>query len=271
MPYKKPGARPDRVKPAAPSPKASKSDKPKPVSSAKPKATSAAKPKATSAAKPKATSAAKPKAATAAKPKAATAAKPKAATAAKPKVATAAKPKVANVAKPKALAQKPPTGTILSKPGIPWVVKVDGDDLLVEDIRATCFGGAFDDGDNGETESGVDNSGIPKADAKPMGVALPIRSTEASTKKSPLAFSGPHIPWKSTVNVWRKADGEGTAVKCILIDNGPDVSRFPANALDLNPNVALHFSPNFDPKKVANHWSETGFSYRIVGGAKYVS
>jgi len=170
-----------------------------------------------------------------------------------------------------ASASNPPTGTILQRAGIPWVVQVDADDLVVRNILATCFGGEFDSGDDGQTESGVMNDGFPTADAYPMGVALPIRSTEAATRNSPLAFGGPHIPWLTTVKVWREADGEPTAVACILIDNGPDVLQYPSHALDLNPNVVLHFVPGYDPRKVADDWSGVGFSYRIVGGAKYVS
>ena len=168
-------------------------------------------------------------------------------------------------------AENESSGDIIQRPGIPWSVQVDGDDLVVRDIRATCFGGKFDLGDNGETESGIMNNGFPTAGADPMGVALPIRSTEASTQNSPLAFKGAHIPWKTVVKVWREADGEETAVDCILIDNGPDVSNFPSHALDLNPNVALTFAPDFNPTKIANQWSENGFSYRIVGGAKFIS
>jgi len=164
-----------------------------------------------------------------------------------------------------------PSGTVLQRPGIPWTVLVDGNDLVVRNILATCFGGKFDTGDNGKTESGVMNNGFPTADAYPMGVALPIRSTEAATQGSPLAFSGPQIPWMTTVKVWREADGEATAINCILIDNGPKVSQYPDHALDLNPNVVLYFSPKADPRTVANTWSAPGFSYRIVGGAKFVS
>ena len=170
-----------------------------------------------------------------------------------------------------AAGSKRTSGDVIQSDGIPWVVRVDGDDLLVRTIHATCFGGKFDTGDTGQTESGILNNGFPTADAYPMGVALPIRSTEAATRNSPLAFKGPHIPWKTVVKVWREADGEETAVKCILIDNGPDVSKYPSHALDLNPNVALHFAPDFDPKKIANQWSDDGFSYRIVGGANYIS
>lgn len=153
---------------------------------------------------------------------------------------------------------------------LPWTSFIDVEDLIVRNIKATCFGGKFDAGDNGETESGVSNRGYPKAGAYPMGVALPIRSVEAATRNSPLAFKGPHIPWLTEVRVWRESEGESTFVKCILIDNGPDVSRYPTHALDLNPNVAITFSPKFESENIANEFEEDGFSYRIVGAAKYV-
>ncbi len=166
-------------------------------------------------------------------------------------------------------ATKPPIMT-LKNSHCPWSVEVDGDDLVVRNIKATCFGGAFDAGDNGETESGVMNDG---RDPNLMGVALPIRSTEAATRQSPLAFKGPHIPWGTTVLVYREEDrGDGTAVECKLIDNGPNVLEFPTHALDVNPNVAAKFNPdNIPANKLANEWSGEGFSYRIIGGAKFIS
>ena len=147
-----------------------------------------------------------------------------------------------------------------------WTYEVDGPDLVVRNITASCFGGAYDSGDDGRTESGVLNDG---SDPHLLGVALPIRSTEAATRGSPLAFSGPHIPWLSAVLVWREADGEPSAVRCLLIDNGPDQIRCPTHAIDLNPNVALKFSPGFDPRKIAGDWLESGFSYRVIGAARY--
>jgi hypothetical protein len=151
---------------------------------------------------------------------------------------------------------------------LPWTAEIDGDDLVVRNVLATCFGGAYDSGDDGQTESGVLNDG---SDPTLMGVALPIRSVEKATRQSPLAFKGPHIPWFTMVKVWREASGEETAIECKLIDNGPDVARFPRHAIDLNPNVALRFAPYYDPKRIANDWSGVGFSYRIVGGAKWIS
>jgi hypothetical protein len=149
---------------------------------------------------------------------------------------------------------------------VPWVVEVDGPDLVVRGIRATCFGGGFDTGDDGQTESGVMNDG---RNPSLLGVALPIRSIEASTRPSPLAFPGKHIPWLTPVTVWLEANGEQSAIRCILIDDGPDVLQYPDHALDLTVAAASHFAPGFPIKRLANEWSGRGFSYRIVGGAQY--
>lgn len=150
---------------------------------------------------------------------------------------------------------------------LPWSVKMDGDDLVVTNITATCFGGRWDKGDDGQTESGIKNDGTTTQ----WLVALPIRSTEAATRNSPLAFTGPHIPWGTKVRCWKTEKGEQTGGIGILADNGPDVEEYPNHALDMNPNMVLGFHPNLDPKKVANSWEESGWSYRILGGAKYVS
>jgi hypothetical protein len=149
---------------------------------------------------------------------------------------------------------------------LPWTAEIDGNDLVVRNIKATCFGGKYDAGDNGLTESGVRNDGSNQI----LQCALPIRNTEAATKSSPLAFNGPHIPWQTTVLVWRGDDVKNTVV-CVLTDNGPDVSRYPTHALDLNPLAALRFSPDYDPRQIANEWSMDGMSYRIIGGAKWIS
>ena len=153
----------------------------------------------------------------------------------------------------------------------PWTFAIDGNDLIIRNVTATCFGGKYDAGDDGQTESGWRNNGDGSDQSNTFQVALPIRSTEAATSCSPIAFKGPHIPWLTPVMVWREQDGEQTAVKAILTDNGPDVSKFPSHALDLNPPLALHFAPYFALSQIANKWEGTGFSYRIIGGAKYIS
>jgi hypothetical protein len=151
---------------------------------------------------------------------------------------------------------------------MPWPVWIDGEDIVVRCITATCFGGAFDKGDNGKTESGVLNDG---RDPALMGCALPIRSTEEATRNSPFANPDkPHIPWDSAVKVWREADGEETAIEVRLIDNGPDISRFPAHALDLTECAAMHFAPHIPRNRIANEFEVSGLSFRVIGGARFI-
>jgi hypothetical protein len=154
---------------------------------------------------------------------------------------------------------------------MPWTYRIDGLDLVVENITATCFGGMYDSGDNGKTESGFNNRGDDSTQSNTCQCALPIRSTEAATRNSPLAFKGPHIPWLTVVKVWRAADGEGTAIKCVLTDNGPLYAQYPTHAIDLNPPAVQALGTNIPIQKLANTWSESGISYRIIGGAKYIS
>lgn len=149
---------------------------------------------------------------------------------------------------------------------LPWTAIIDGDDLVVMNIMATCWGGGHDNGDDGTTESGIPNDGT---DLTLMGVALPIRSIEDATRGSPLAFPGPHIPWETQVNVW-SSQAPGKVIACKLIDNGPNVLLYPTHALDLNPNVVLQFLPKADRTRVANYWSGSSFCYRIIGVASLV-
>jgi hypothetical protein len=151
---------------------------------------------------------------------------------------------------------------------LPWTAEIDGDDLVIRNVTVTCFGGGFDKGDDGKTESGVLNDG---SDPHLLGCALPIRSVEAATRISPLAFKGPHIPWGTPVRFWRDSEGEATAIELKLIDNGPNDLVCPTHAGDMTVWAAHHFKPLMRIQDLANDWEGSGFSIRIVGGAKWVS
>ena len=148
---------------------------------------------------------------------------------------------------------------------LPWTAEIDGDDLVVLNIKATCFGGGFDKDDPGDTASGVKNNG---SDPTLLGVALPIENM-ASTNNSPLCFGAARVLWKSTVIVWLAAKPD-FKVSAILIDNGPSTVTYPDRALDMNPALASKFAPGKTPFQLANGWTGTGFCYRLVGGAKVV-
>ena len=147
----------------------------------------------------------------------------------------------------------------------PFSAWIDGDDIIVfgDSITATCFGGAYDPQDNGETASGVST--------KPpgtIGCALPVVSSCRSTKGSPLAFKT-RIPWNTLVDVTIN----GFTVHGIpLIDNGPARSASKngkVKAIDLTPAVASNFCHYMPPSKLASNFEEVGVSFRIIGAAKY--
>lgn len=144
--------------------------------------------------------------------------------------------------------------------------EIQGADIIMRNVIVTCFGGAHDLGDNGQTESGVLNDG---SDPNLMGCALPIRSTEKATRNSPLANANkPHIPWGTEVRFWR-GDVEKAVISTKLIDNGPDVATYPTHLGDLTEAAAAKFSPNIPRDKLANGFSAV-LSYRVIGGAKYI-
>jgi hypothetical protein len=147
-------------------------------------------------------------------------------------------------------------------------IQRDGNDILALNVIVTCFGGGYDSGDNGQTESGVLNDG---SDPNLLGCALPIRSTEAATKGSPLACATkPHIPWGTLVRFWRADMPESTGITVKLIDNGPDVKKYPSHAGDLTVAAAAHFWPNTSRCLLPNNF-EMRLNYRVIGAVPYTS
>ena len=159
---------------------------------------------------------------------------------------------------------------ILKSEHCPWSVEVDGADLVVRNIVANTLSAAITTAAiMVSPESGLRTRG----NLGLLGCALPIRSLEASTRLSPLAFKGPHFPWFIPVKVWREADGEDSALLLEkgLIDNGPDVLKYPTHALDLTVAGRRHFAPEIPLIKIADDFELSGLSYRIVGGAQWIS
>lgn len=142
----------------------------------------------------------------------------------------------------------------------PWTARIDGDDVVVDDCRMTCFGGANDPQDSGETASGISTKNRPDlaACSLPMdGRAFPglSRAEHAALDGSPI----PRVPWKTLVRV---TVGQKT-VEFPVIDLGP--AKRTGNALDLTIAAARLF----DPKATARSFEARG-SYRVLGAAKYV-
>jgi hypothetical protein len=147
-----------------------------------------------------------------------------------------------------------------------WAARIDGDDVLVENARMTCFGGSDDPQDSGETASGISTKRNPDlaACSLPMdGRMFPAlsRAEHAALDGSPI----PRVPWKTLVRV-TVFFNNGAAQKTVdlpVIDLGP--GKRTGNALDLTIAAARLFNP----KATATNFEARG-NYRILGGAKYV-
>ena len=141
----------------------------------------------------------------------------------------------------------------------PWSAHVDGDDILVIDCRATCFGGSNDPQDSGETASGISTKGNPtlKACALPMIYSGCNKPLLKALGGSPLPF----IPWSAKIQVEIMALGKTLTVRCI--DLGP--AKRTGNAIDLTIAAARFFKGNASATNF-----EIQCSYRILGGAKYL-
>src|SRR4051812_11727678 len=85
-------------------------------------------------------------------------------------------------------------------------VRIDGNDLVVVNVKSTWFGGANDPEDNGETASGVSTIEYPET----LGCALPLPGIPA-TRGTPL----PKLRWFTTVQVTNRGNGRTLDVELI--------------------------------------------------------
>lgn len=141
----------------------------------------------------------------------------------------------------------------------PWTARIDGEDVVVDNCRMTCFGGSSDPQDSGETASGVST----KKDPMIIACSLPMdgrmfpglsRAEHSALDGSPI----PRVPWNTIVEV----HVNGTTLTLPVIDLGP--GKRTGNALDLTIGAARlvkHFAS-------ATNFEANG-SYRVIGAAKY--
>jgi len=137
-------------------------------------------------------------------------------------------------------------------------VYVVGMDLVLINVRCTCFGGAHDPQDSGETASGISTK-PPDTE----GCALP-RSYCGSDQGTYEALCGSPIPASLPFNTPVEVLSEGTRIVVPFIDLGPNL-EVTDNALDLT----VASAKEFDPNATATNF-EMMCSYRIIGGANYL-
>lgn len=141
----------------------------------------------------------------------------------------------------------------------PWTARIDGDDVVVDNCRMTCFGGSDDPQDSGETASGISTKEHPAI----QGCALPMdgRMFPHLSKAEHAALDGspiPRVPWNTRVRV----TVDHLTIEIGAIDLGP--GKHTGNALDLTWGAARIF----DAKASSRNFEARG-SYRVLGAAKY--
>lgn len=156
---------------------------------------------------------------------------------------------------------------IIKITGLPWTVEVFGDDLVIRDVKATCFGGSSDRMDNGMTASGFPTKGHDEF----VGCSLPMRHPNVKgLRNSPIPLmpygvftTGEDNPSGAHCEITYKNGDKHTMP---VIDLGPDIGRFPENALDLTVGAARLENKH----ATANNFSTIVRQVKIIGGAKYL-
>lgn len=141
-----------------------------------------------------------------------------------------------------------------------WVAHVVDGDICVFDARITCFGGANDPQDSGETASGVSTK-----NPTVIGCALPMdgrmfnrlnHAEHAALDGSPI----PRVPWKTLVRV----TAHGKTFDIPVIDLGP--AKKTKHELDLTVAAARLFVPS----ATATNFAIRG-DFRILDAEQYAS
>jgi hypothetical protein len=127
---------------------------------------------------------------------------------------------------------------------------VDGKDLVVQNVKATWFGGDDDPEDDGSTASGVRTKGNPAL----LGCALPMSGCHCVyTEGSPL----PKIPWRTLVQVFSRETGR--MLRIPVIDIGPSKHARSLAAIDLTQAAFAALGGS----KSRGH---INVDYRVLGG-----
>lgn len=160
-------------------------------------------------------------------------------------------------------------GMVLKGDGTwPFTARVDGDDIVVENVKATCFGGSSDPQDNGDTASGMSTKTNPLIQA----VSLPMdgRQFPGMSAAEHRALDGspiPRLPWHTMVEV--TANGKLIRPNQGVIDLGPGKQATRPGSLAHAIDLTVAAARLIDPKASATNFSAV-VSYRIIDGAKYI-
>lgn len=164
-------------------------------------------------------------------------------------------------------------------PDWPYGFTIDGEDLVVNDIVITCFGGNgdgtnSDPQDNGITASGLNTNSTP-VDA--VSIAMDSRQFPGMQKRDQAGYAAllgapfPRIPWGTPVEVTIGGFTYTPARGIQELGPGLHASKpGEPHGLDLSTIAARHFRPFATLNYLSRYFEERG-SFRVIGGAKWIS
>lgn len=175
-----------------------------------------------------------------------------------------------------------PTRVLRGGDGWHFSASIVGDDIVVEDVLITCFGGngdgtISDPQDNGQSASGLNTKNRP---IRGVSIAMDGRDFPSLSAGEHNALDGAPIPrlrkdgktaWNTLVEV--TIGGRTFTPVHGIVDLGPGrgASRpGEPHALDLTPLAAAFFEPDTLLHRLSTRFSARG-SFRIIGGAKLIS
>lgn len=140
---------------------------------------------------------------------------------------------------------------------LPWFAYIDGEDICVDNVYTTFYGGtaAQDPGDNGEQADGISTRTHPDF----LGCAIPkdIGPHFKATHGSPI----PNFPYGTRVEVTCPANKTSVIVEDS--DLGPNIAMYPKHGFDLTRAAFAALGGSFAQGFIFT-------CYRIKGAAKYV-
>jgi len=154
------------------------------------------------------------------------------------------------------------------KGGWPFSVRRVGNDLCVDGIIITSFGGGFDPQDDGSTASGVSTLGDGV-----FGVSVAMRGEDflhlslaehAALDGAPI----PRLPFGTLVEITIGAVTYTPALGIIDLVPGHQATTDPhdPHALDVTPDVGEIFAPGMSISRISSDFFMRG-SFKILGGA----
>ncbi len=149
------------------------------------------------------------------------------------------------------------------------MARIDGEDIIIDNVAATCFGGAADPQDDGDTASGRNTKREP--DIEGVSLAMDGRMFPRLSPAEHRALDGspiPKLPWGTPVEITSN-DGRSFTPRDGVIDLGPGIQATREDHDSHTVDLTVAAARLFNPRATATNFSMR-CCVRIIGGAKFL-